>query len=192
MAFRLMLTALSMHEALAKILKGQRRYAPGFSSNVGSCEYSLPDSVVYAPPLIEMLPAEARFVLEDFLSRMLLPALVAAVIQEVRGNLDATTIRGCCAVRGRMPAFRPACVLGVFFVKKENRLRLIVDCLFPPPSVSCYLETGCRVSKSTLLVLPTESLLDCTSGALTLSTAFTGCVSLERFAIFSVAEGYRT
>ena len=43
---------------------------------VGSYEYSrvsLADSVVDAPPLIEMLPAEARIFLEEFQSRMLLP-----------------------------------------------------------------------------------------------------------------------
>ena len=51
-------------EALDKLLKGRRGYAPGVSSNVHSCEYSrvsLPDSVVDAPPLIEMLPAERGF-----------------------------------------------------------------------------------------------------------------------------------
>ena len=63
---------------------------------------------------------------------------------------------------------RPACVLGVFFVKmKENRRKANVlfalHCLW-----SCCPETGCRVSKSTPLVLSTESLLGCTTGALTL------------------------
>ena len=35
---------------------------------------SFPDSVVDAPPLIGMLPAEARLFLEEFQARMLLPA----------------------------------------------------------------------------------------------------------------------
>ena len=88
-----MLTAMRWvhdeHEALAKLLKGRTGYAPGVSSSVGSNDYSrvsLPDSVVDAPPLIEMLPAEARIFLEEFQSRMLLPPKVAAVDQEVSGE----------------------------------------------------------------------------------------------------------
>ena len=87
---------------------------------------------------------------------------------------------------------RPACVIGVFFMKKkENRLRGIVDCrkanaLFaPPPSV----ELLCGVSKSTPLVLSTENLLHHTTGVVMLQTVFTGCVSLARFAIFLLARG---
>ena len=67
--------AVDGHEALAKLLKGRTGYAPGVSSIVGSYEYSrvsLLDSVVHAPPLIEILLAEARLSLEEFQSRMLL------------------------------------------------------------------------------------------------------------------------
>ena len=55
---------------------------------------------------------------------------------KLEANLDATTIRGCCAVRGRMPArlrlalptesltgsalrVRPDCVLDVFLRQEE-------------------------------------------------------------------------
>ena len=98
-------SAFEEHEALAKLLKGRTGYALGVSSNVGSFEYSwvsLLDSVVDAPPLIEMLPAEARNFLEEFEPRMLLPPEVAAVIRNSEENLVATTIRDCCVVRGRM------------------------------------------------------------------------------------------
>ena len=57
-------SAVDEREALATLLKGCTGYALGVSSNVGSYEYSrvsLPDSVVDAPPMVEMLPAEARF-----------------------------------------------------------------------------------------------------------------------------------
>ena len=70
-------SAVDENGALAKLQQGRTGYAPGVSSNVGSFEYSrvsLPDSVVEAPPLIEMLPAEAKFFLEEFQSRMLLTA----------------------------------------------------------------------------------------------------------------------
>ena len=97
-------SAVDEHEALAKLVKGRTGHALGVSSNVCSYKYSrLPDSVADAPPLLEMLPAEARFLVEEFQLRMLLPP-VAAVIQEVRGNLDATTICDCPAVLGRMLA----------------------------------------------------------------------------------------
>ena len=82
-------SAVDEHEALAKLLKGRTGYAPGVSSNVGSCEYSrvsLPDSVVDAPPLIDMLLAEARIFLEEFQSRMMLPPEVAAATQKIRGE----------------------------------------------------------------------------------------------------------
>ena len=75
------------------------------SSNVGSDEYSrvsLPDSVVDAPPLIDMLLAEARIFLQEFQSRMLLLPEEAAVSQEFGGEFFGTTIRDCCAVRGHM------------------------------------------------------------------------------------------
>ena len=82
-------SAVDEHEALGKLLKGRTGYAPCVSSNVGSYEcsrVSLPDSVADAPPLIEMLPAEARFFLEEFQSRMLLPPEVATESQEVTGE----------------------------------------------------------------------------------------------------------
>ena len=50
---------------------------------------------------------------------------------------------------------------------------------------SCCLETGCRVSQSTLLALSTESLLAYATGALTLLTVSIGRVFLWRFVIFS-------
>ena len=70
----------------------------------------------------------------------------------------ATTIRGRMLVRQTMKigltalTLRPACVLGVFFVKnKENRFRLIVDCrkanaLFAPP-LSVELLSGDGLSR---------------------------------------------
>ena len=159
-------SAVGEHEALAKLLKGSTGCAPGVSSNVGSYEYSrvsLPDSVVDGPPLVEMLPAEARLFLVGFRSRMLLPPEVAAVIQEVRGEPgcrnDPRLLRSARSyarlVRQTMKigltalTLRPACVLDGFFVKKkENRLRLIVDCrtanaLFaPPPTVELLSGDG--------------------------------------------------
>ena len=39
-----------------------------------------------APPLIDMLLAEAKHFLEEFQSRMLLPPEAAAVIQEITGD----------------------------------------------------------------------------------------------------------
>ena len=74
---------------------------------------------------------------------MLFPPDVAAVIEEVTGepgcHNDPRLLRSARSyarlVRQTMKigltalTLRPACVLGVFFVKKkENRLRLIVDC----------------------------------------------------------------
>ena len=56
-------SAVDEHEALAKLLKGRTGYSLGVSFIVASHEYSrvsLPDSVLDAPPLIEMLPAEAK------------------------------------------------------------------------------------------------------------------------------------
>ena len=50
-------SAVDEREALATLLKGCTGYALGVSSNVGSYEYSrvsLPDSVVDAPPLVEI------------------------------------------------------------------------------------------------------------------------------------------
>ena len=79
-------SAVNDDEALAKLPKGRTGYAPGVSSNVGSYEnsrVSLRDSVVDAPPLFEMLPAEAKFFLEEFQSGMSSPSEVAAVIEEV-------------------------------------------------------------------------------------------------------------
>ena len=80
-------SAADEHETLASLLKGRTGHVLGVSSTVASNEYSrvsLPDSVVDAPPLIEMLPAEAKVCLEEFQSRMLLPPEVTAVIGEIR------------------------------------------------------------------------------------------------------------
>ena len=68
----------------------------------------------------------------------------------------SATVAQCAVVCSPFPSddgdgshtLRPACVLGVFFVKKENRLRLIVDCrkasalLAPPPSVDLLSRDG--------------------------------------------------
>ena len=90
---------------------------------------------------------------------MLLPPEVAAEFQEVRGkpgcHNDPRLLRSARSyarlVRQTMKiglttvTLRPACVLGVFFVKKKgDRLRLTVDCreanaLFARPP--CCLET---------------------------------------------------
>ena len=59
-------SAVDEHEALAKLLKGRTGYASGVLSNVGSYEYfrvNLPDSVVDAPPLIDILPVDPLFFL---------------------------------------------------------------------------------------------------------------------------------
>ena len=94
---------------------------------------------------------------------MLLPPEVAAAIQEVGGEPgcrnDPRLLRSARSfarlVRQTMKigltalTLRPACVLGVYFVKKkENRLRCIVDCrktnaLFaPPPPVELLSGDG--------------------------------------------------
>ena len=111
-----------------------------------------------APPLIDMLPAKAKIFSRSFSYGMLLPLEVAAVIQEVTGGLrrhnDPRLLRsarshGQTMKIGRTAlTLRPACVLGFFFVQKENRLLLIVDCreanaLFaPPPSVELLSGDG--------------------------------------------------
>ena len=62
-------SAVDEYEALAKLLKERTGCAPGVSSSVGSDEYSrssLPDLVVDAPPLIEMLPTEANLFSRSF------------------------------------------------------------------------------------------------------------------------------
>ena len=56
-------SAITEKEALAKLLKGKAGYAPAASTNIGSYEYSrvsLPESVLDAPSVLSMLPAEAR------------------------------------------------------------------------------------------------------------------------------------
>ena len=75
---------------------------------------------------------------------------MAAVIQEIRGepgrHNDARLVRQTMKIGLTALTLRPACVLGVFFVK--NRLRLIVDCrkanaLFaPPPPVELLSGDG--------------------------------------------------
>ncbi|CAK0791289.1 unnamed protein product [Prorocentrum cordatum] len=81
-------SAVSEEEALARLLKGKAGYAPLGSTSTGSYEYSrvsLPDSVVDAPFLTTMLPAQAKQYLEEFASRMLLPPREAALIRELDG-----------------------------------------------------------------------------------------------------------
>ena len=150
-------SAVDEREALATLLRGRTGYALGVSSNVGSREYSrvsLPESVVDAPPLVEMLPAEARCFLEEFQSPMLLPSEVTAVIQEVGGepacHNDPRLLRSArsCARLLRQTPF--------FVKKKENRIRLTVDCrkakpLFaPPPSVELLSGDGLLSYRSRL------------------------------------------
>ena len=56
-------SAIDETEALAKLLKGKDGNAPAASTSVGSYEYSrvsLPESVMDAPSVNSMLPAEAR------------------------------------------------------------------------------------------------------------------------------------
>ena len=68
--------AVGEEEAFAELLKGTAGYAPLGSTSMGSCECSrvgLPDSGLDAPGLAQMLPAEARNVLEEYSTRMLLP-----------------------------------------------------------------------------------------------------------------------
>ena len=72
--------------------------------------------------------------------------------------------------------------------KKENRLQFIVDC---PKRTLCLLLRH-RVLKLIPLALSMGSPLACITGGLMLPTASTGCVSLERFAIFSVGQECRT
>ena len=107
-----------------------------------------------------MLPAEARFFLEEFQSRMLLPPEVAAVILEVRGGTwmpqRSAAAAQCAILRSPCPSddedwahcphpFRPACVLGVFFVKKggESSSGRKANALFaPPPSEELSFGDG--------------------------------------------------
>ena len=81
-------SAINEKEALAKLLKGKAGYAPAASTSVGSYEYSrvsLPESVLDAPSALSMPPAEDMIFLEEFESRMLLPAEEADLIQRVQG-----------------------------------------------------------------------------------------------------------
>ena len=98
-------SAVDKREALAKLLKGRTGHAPGVSSNVGSYEYSrfsLPDSVVDASPRIDILPAEAKNISPG---ASVTDAATAGGSRcdsgKSEGNLVATTIRDCCAVRDR-------------------------------------------------------------------------------------------
>ena len=86
---------------------------------------------------------------------------------KLQGNLDATTISGCCAVRDRLPALSAKQTLSLLLRRKWS----------------------CRVSKSTLLVLPKESLLACTVGALTLLTVSTGASLWKDSPFFLLARG---
>ena len=122
---------------------------------------------------------------------------MAAVIQEIRGepgrHNDARLVRQTMKIGLTALTLPPACVLGVFFVK--NRLRLIVDCrkanaLFaPPPPVELLSGDGfSRIEADTSGLVHGESP-GCVKGVPMLLTASTGCVSLERFAIFLLARG---
>ncbi|CAK0900961.1 unnamed protein product [Prorocentrum cordatum] len=65
-------SAVSEEEALARHLKGKAGHAPLGSTSVGSYEHSrvsLPDSVVDAPFLATMLPAQAKQCIEELASR---------------------------------------------------------------------------------------------------------------------------
>ncbi|CAK0861934.1 unnamed protein product [Prorocentrum cordatum] len=125
-------SAITEQEALAKLLKGKAGYAPLGSTSMGSYEYSrvsLPDCVLDAPSLAQMLLAEARIFLEEYSTKICFPLVRIGLVTLTR---------------------RPLSVLGLFFVKKKDgeRLRLIVDCrrsnaLFrPPPGVDLLSGEG--------------------------------------------------
>ncbi|CAK0793120.1 unnamed protein product, partial [Prorocentrum cordatum] len=81
-------SAIAEKEALARLLKGKAGYAPLGATNMGSHErsrVSLPDSVLDAPALAQMLPADARIFLEGYSTKMLLPPREAAFMRELRG-----------------------------------------------------------------------------------------------------------
>ena len=146
--------------------------------------------------------------------QMLLPSEVAAVIQEVTGepgcHNDPRLLRRARSnsrfVRQKMKighealALRPACVFGVFFVKRRKKtLRLIVDCreanvwFAPDPSVELPSGDGLwRIEVDTPGPL-TASVWACTTVALTVLTSqtdFTGCVSGWRHSqVFLLANG---
>ncbi|CAK0824653.1 unnamed protein product, partial [Prorocentrum cordatum] len=160
-------SAVSEEEAFARLLKGKAGYAPLGSTSMGSYEYSrvsLPDSVVDAPSLASMFPAQARQYLEELASRMLLPPREAALMRELDGLPGCHTdplllqrprsygkfVRRALSIGLVTLTRRPKSVLGLFFVKKKDgaRLRFIVDCrrsnaLFrPPPGVDLLSGEG--------------------------------------------------
>ena len=158
---------------------------------------------------VDLRTQTKKLIAEEKARRKKCKVKFSPVIQEVRGDAgchnDPRLLRSARSyarlVRQTMETgltaltLRPACVLGVFFVKKkENRLRLIVDshiesAMFAPCRLwSCCLQTDCRVLKSIPLVFPTENLLTKTTGVLMLPPVFTGCASLARFANLLLAR----
>jgi hypothetical protein len=100
-------SAITEEEALARLLKGKAGYATPGSTSIGSHEHSrvsLPDSVVDAPSLATMLPAQAKQCLEEFASRMLLPPQEAALIRASA----AATAAGLWEVRAASAFDRPS------------------------------------------------------------------------------------
>ena len=152
----------------------------------------LPGPVVDAPSPIEMLPAEARMFLEEFQSRMLLPLEVAVVIQEVRWepgcHNDPRLLR---SARSCARLVRQTMKIGLTALTRRRRRRIAFGSSLTAAKQtlwSCCLEMACRVSMSAS-GRAHECLLACTTGALTLLTVSTGCVSLERVAIFFCWSG---
>ncbi|CAK0838915.1 unnamed protein product [Prorocentrum cordatum] len=160
-------SAVSEEGALARLLKGKAGYAPLGSTSMGSYEYSrvsLPDSVVDAPPLAAMPPAQAQQYLEEFASRVLPPPQEAALMRELDGlpgcHADPLLlqrprsygkfVRRALSIGLVTLTQRPKSVFGLFLVKKRDgaRLRLIVDCrrsnaLFrPSPGVDLLSGEG--------------------------------------------------
>ncbi|CAK0906248.1 unnamed protein product, partial [Prorocentrum cordatum] len=143
-------SAITEQEALAKLLKGKAGYAPLGSTSMGSYEcsrVSLPDYVLDAPSLAQMLPAEARIFLEEYSTKMLLPPREAALIRELHG-LPGCHTDPLLLQRPRSYAKFVRRALRIGLKKDGERLRLIVDCrrsnaLFrPPPGVDLLSGEG--------------------------------------------------
>ena len=163
-----------------------------------------------------LLPPEAKTNSRgSFQSRMLLPQEGSPlVIQEIRGEPGTpTTIRDCLRgarlharlVRQTMKdwgspplTLRPACVLGVFFVKKKKETASCSLLIAGKRTLCSLLRhrwhclSGGGLSR---IEVDTFGLVHGDSPGLhhgwcrCLPTSSTGCVSLGRSAIFSVGQG---
>ena len=157
---------------MAKLLKGE------------SARVSRPDSVVDAPPLIEMLLRRPCFSSRSRGEpgshsdpRMLRRARSYArrVRQTMKIGLTALTLR-------------PACVVGVFLVRRRKFAVGAMSIAVHRPW-RCCPEMECLALKSIPMAWPVENLLEYTTGVLTLQT----CFHLWRNSpIFSADQGCRT